>query len=235
MSQESSNVKTEKSGKRGSFALGLVIVCFALVGIVSLVMYAVGGVQLLFKDESAKAEYEEFLYPVVMLDPDVFDDVTKADMSDLISASILSILSKNEKSPYDFDFVEGEVSGLAIPEEMVEDAFATLFGTDIQPEHRSVECSTCVFEYQNSAKRYVIPVTGYDPAYLPDILEIDKNHEETIALTVGYISYGDWQVNENNEFAQPEAAKYRKITLRKTESGYYVSAIQNADASKVIK
>ena len=89
-----------------------------------------------------------------------------------------------------------------------------------------------MFEYQSSAARYVIPLTGYDPAFLPDVMEIDKNREGSVALTVGYFAYGDWQVNEDNSFTQPEPAKYRKITLRKTESGYYVSAIQNAEVTQ---
>ncbi len=235
MSQENTKIKNESQRNKGAFAFGIIIICFALVGIVSLVIYAVGGVQTLLNNDSQKEEYEDYLYPVVMLDPEVFDDVTKADMSDLIASSILSLLSKEENSPYDFQFVEGETSGLAIPQQMVEKTFSELFGTDIQPEHRSVECSTCVFEYQGASSRYVIPLTGYDPAYVPEVFEIDKSHESTVVLTVGYIAYGDWQINEKNEYTNPEPAKYRKITLRKTDSGYYVSAIQNADASKVTK
>lgn len=231
MSQENMEVKKKTRSHKSAFALGLVIICFAIVGVVSVVMYAVGGVQTLFNQETKKAEYEDFLYPVVMLDPEVFDDVTAADMEDLLAASILSLLTEEENSPYDFEFVEGEVSGLAVPEATVDEAFVKLFGTDIKPEHKSVECSTCVFEYQSTAARYVIPLTGYDPAFLPDVIKIDKNREGTVALTVGYVAYGDWQVNEENSFAQPEPAKYRKITLRETESGYYVSAIQNADVT----
>ncbi|MBQ8227571.1 MAG: hypothetical protein IJZ88_01010 [Clostridia bacterium] len=235
MSQENSNNKNKKRGHKGAFALGLVIICFALVGIVTVVMHAVSGVQTLFNNEAQKTEYEDFLYPVVMLDPEVFDDVTTADMSDLIAASILSLLSEDENSPYEFEFVEGETSGLAIPQDTVKDAFVSLFGTDIQPIHQSVECSTCVFEYQSSSGRYVIPITGYDPAYIPEVFDIDKTLEGTVSLTVGYIAYGDWEVDENNEYTQPEPAKYRKITLRETDSGYYVSAIKNADATKVTK
>lgn len=232
MSQENMEVKKNSRSHKSSFALGLVIICLALVGVASIVMYAVGGVQSLFNQDVKKAEYEDFLYPVVMLDPEVFDDVTTADMEDLLAASILSLLSEEESNPHDFQFVEGDVSGLAIPEETVNEAFAALFGTDVEPEHRSVECSTCVFEYQSAAARYVIPLTGYDPAFLPDVLEIDKTREGSVSLTVGYVAYGDWQVNEDNGFAQPEPAKYRKITLRRTDNGYYVSAIQNADVTQ---
>ncbi len=235
MSQENTVVKERKRGHKGSFALGLVIIFFALVGIVCSGVFAFNSIRNLFNNDAQKSEYEKFLYPVVMLDPEVFDDVTKADMTDLIAASILSLISDDENSPYDFEFVEGEVSGLAIPQDVVKDAFVTLFGTDIQPVHQSVECSTCVFEYQSASGRYVIPITGYDPAYMPDVIDIDKTGEGTVSLTVGYIAYGDWEVNQNNDYVQPEPARYRKITLREIDSGYYVSAIQNADVSKVIK
>ena len=61
---------------------------------------------------------------------------------------------------------------------------------------------------------------------------LKKTREGTIELTVGYIAYNDWAADENNDFSQPEPAKYRKITLRRSDSGYYVSAIQNADVAK---
>lgn len=228
MSQEN---KTKTPGRKKFFALGVVIICFALAGVVFTAGLAVDGIGMLFNNEKKKAEYEEYLYPVVMLDPEIFDDVTNADMSQLVAASILSLLSDTENSPYNFEFVEGESSGIAIPTQTVEKAFIELFGTDIRPEHKSVECSTCIFEYQPAANRYVIPLTGYDPAYIPKVIDIDKKGEGTIALTVGYVAYGDWSA-EGNEYNQPEPAKYRKITLREIESGYYVSAIQNSDVTK---
>ena len=223
--------KEKKHG--GFFALGIVIICFAVAGAVFLGGLAVGGIKSLTGKEKQKKEYEKFLYPVVMLDPNIFDDVTNANMEDLLNAAILSLLTADDSSPYDFDFVEGETSGMAIPQETVEKAFSSLFGTDVTPIHQSVECSTCVFEYQSAAKRYIIPITGYDPAYSPQVEDIKKSKEGAIELTVGYIAYGDWEVNEDKSFAKTEPAKYRKITLRQTDSGYYVSAIQNADMTKL--
>lgn len=234
MAEEITDKSLPKKKKRGGFfALGIVIICFALVGAVFLGGLAVGGIKSLGGKEKKKEEYEKFLYPVVMLDPDVFDDVTNAKMEDLLNAAILSVLTSDEATPYDFDFVEGETSGMAVPQETVEKAFSSLFGTDVAPVHQSVECSTCVFEYQSAAKRYIIPITGYDPAYTPRVEDIKKSREGAVELLVGYIAYGDWEVNEDKSFTKPEPAKYRKITLRKTDLGFYVSAIQNADMSKL--
>ncbi len=217
--------------KKRYFALGVVIICLAIVGTCFLGSLAVNSIKDIFNNQKAKAEYESYLYPVVMLDPQPFDDVTNGSMEDLLNASILSLLTNDESNPHNFEFVEGETSGLAIEKETVEQAFYLLFGKDVTPVHQSVECSTCVFEYQSAVGRYVIPLTGYDPAYLPRVIDIDKKGEGTVALTVGYVAYGDWQISEN-QFVQPEPVKYRKITLRENDDSFYISAIQNAEGGK---
>ena len=230
---ESETVK-KRSGGKGAFILGLIIVCFAVVGAILLGNMGVQKLKSLTDDSADKKEYENFLYPVIMLDPDTFDDVTGADMDDMLVSSILSLLTDDGSNPYDYDFVEGQTSGLAIPQSKVDEAFVKLFGTEVKPAHHSVECSTCIFEYQSASNRYVIPITGYDPAYTPKVMDIKKSKEGTIELTVGYIAYGDWERNDGGDFSMPEPAKYRKITLRRSDSGYYVSSIQNADISKIV-
>lgn len=221
----------QKQKSKGAFVLGIAIIILALIGAGFLISTGIGQISKHSGNDKSKAEYEDFLYPVVTLDPKPFDDVTGADMDDLICSAILSLLTGSENNPYDFEFVEGENSGMGIPQETVEEAFAALFGTEVKPVHQSVECSTCIFTYQSAARRYVIPITSYDPAYVPEVISISKTGE-VIELLTGYIAYGDWETNENNDFVSPEPAKYRKITLRRSDKGYYISAIQNAEAPK---
>ncbi len=230
MAENESAVKQKKSS--ASFIVGIIIVCLALAGMFFLGRLGYEKIRDLTDNSEQKQQYETFLYPVIMLDPDTFDDITKADMDDLLTSSILSLLTDSENNPYNFEFVEGTTSGLAIPQATVEEAFKKLFGSEVKPAHHSVECSTCIFEYQSASKRYVIPITGYDPAYTPKVIDLKKTREGTVELTVGYIAYNDWETDENNTFTSPEPAKYRKITLRRSDSDYYVSAIQNADISK---
>ena len=230
MSEEIIKEKENKKGGKGSFILGLLVVLLAVVGIVFLVSTGIGHIRNLTGSEKQKKEYEEYLSPVATLDISPFDDITGADMKELICSSILSLLEQDGNSPYDFDFVEGDISGMGIPQETVEEAFVALFGTEVKPVHQSVECSTCIFTYQSQSKRYVIPITSYDTAYTPKVLSIKKTSEGSVELLTGYIAYGDWQKNEAGGYEQPEPSKYRKITLRKTDKGYYISAIQNAES-----
>lgn len=221
--------KKAKKDRKGSFALGLVIILLAVIGAGFLVNAGVGQIKKLTNNDKEKNEFASYLYPVVTLDVKPFDDITGADMKDLICASILSLLDDGENSPYDFEFVEGDVSGMAIPQKTVEEAFKALFGTEVKPVHQSVECSTCIFTYQSQDQRYIIPVTGYDSAYVPEIVDINKTKEGSVELLTGYISYGDWGKSDA-KYEAPEPSKYRKITLRNADKGYYISAIQNTEA-----
>ncbi len=230
MSEEIIKEKENKKGGKGSFILGLLVVLLAIVGAVFLIGTGVGQLRSLTGSEKQKKEYEEYLSPVATLDINTFDDITGADMKELICSAILSLLEQDGNSPYDFEFVEGDISGMGIPQETVEEAFIALFGTEVKPVHQSVECSTCIFTYQSQTKRYVIPITSYDPAYAPKVLSIKKAAEGSVELLTGYIAYGDWQKSETGGYEQPEPSKYRKITLRKTDKGYYISAIQNAES-----
>lgn len=227
--------ETVSKGRRSkaAFSVGIIIICLALAGTFFLGRLGYEKITELTSHSAERQKYETFLYPVIMLDPDTFDDITKADMDDMLASSILSLLTDSENNPYDFEFVEGTTSGLAIPQSTVEEAFVKLFGSEVKPAHHSVECSTCIFEYQSASNRYVIPITGYDPAYTPEVIDLKKTKEGTIELTVGYIAYNDWETDESIGYKSPEPAKYRKITLRRADSEYYVSAIQNADVSKI--
>ena len=231
MSEEIINEKKNKKSGKGSFILGLLVVLLAVAGLIFLVSTGISQLGRLTGSENQKKEYEKYLSPVATLDISPFDDITGADMKELICSSILSLLEQNSNSPYDFEFVEGEVSGMGIPQETVEKAFDSLFGSEVKPVHQSVECSTCIFTYQSQSKRYVIPITSYDTAYTPKVLSIKKTAEGSVELLTGYIAYGDWQKSESGGYEQPEPSKYRKITLRNTDSkGYYISAIQNAES-----
>lgn len=223
------NKKTKKD-RKGSFALGLVIILLAVIGAGFLVNAGVGQIKKFADDDKEKKGFSSYLYPVVTLDVSPFDDITGADMKDLICSSILSLLDDSENSPYDFEFVEGDVSGMGIPQKTVEEAFKSLFGTEVKPVHQSVECSTCIFTYQSQEQRYIIPVTGYDPAYVPEIIDINKTKEGSVELLTGYISYGDWNKTDG-KYESPEPSKYRKITLRNADDKYYISAIQNTEVS----
>ena len=66
--------------KKWAFPLGIVIVVLAVIGLVTVIIFAVRGIGSLTDNSDKFEKYEQFLSPVIMNDPDPFDDVSGAQM-----------------------------------------------------------------------------------------------------------------------------------------------------------
>ncbi|MDR1805188.1 MAG: hypothetical protein LBQ80_00235 [Clostridium sp.] len=211
--------------RTGAFILGAVIVLLALVGVATLISLSARGVNSLLGDEAKKAEYEQFLSSVVRNDPDPFDDVSQAEPSQLIDCVLWSILQSNMETG-SYEIVEFENSaGFQIPKADVEARFAELFGVTQGITHTTVDGGDYVFTYDQNKEVYLVPVTGIAPLYTPKVTDIQRK-SRTIVLTVGYIPATEYALDDSGNVITPEPNKYRKITLRTTNDGYYISAIQ---------
>lgn len=217
-----------------AFALGILIIALAVVGAATLLHLSVQKLTKLTDDTSLIEEYESFLTPVVMNDPDTFDDVTKADMQQLLDIAIWSLLG-NKLQPGQYEeYQEGERAGLLVPQEDVEKSFIRLFGTDIKPQHDTVSGEGYDFVYEAARKSYILPITGVWPTYTPDVYAKESGNN-SIILTVGYIPAREFAQEENGTVVLPEPDKFMKITLREKEDGsYYIIALQATQAPETL-
>lgn len=161
----------------------------------------------------------------MLIDPDNFDDITKADMSELIDISIWSLL-KSDITP---DRYESNESGMIIPKADVENQFKKLFGTEIAPVHTTVEGYGYVFAYDENAGVYTIPLTGIVPIYTPKVIDRETS-SDTVVLTVACLPGEAWEQDENGQMVEPAPDKYIKVTLRVKDGAQYISAIQATTA-----
>ena len=102
-----------------AFPIGLIVVLLAAIGLATVVVAGVKGVGTAIDKSRHFEEYEKYFTPVVLIDPDTFDDITKADMSQLMEISLWSLL----KSDVDPNSFESNDNGLAIPKSAVEKEF----------------------------------------------------------------------------------------------------------------
>ncbi len=214
-----------KSGHKLAFPIGLIVVLLAAIGFVTVVVAGVNGIGTAIEKTKRYEEYEKILTPVVLIDPDTFDDITKADMSQLMEISLWSLL-KNDVAP---DTFESNESGLAIPKAAVEEEFKELFGAEITPAHSTIEGYGIDFVYDNTTEIYTVPLTGVTPIYTPDVVDVSKT-TDTVVITVACLSGDAWEQGENGEMIAPTPDKYIKITLRETNDNLFISAIQNTTA-----
>ena len=166
--------------------------------------------------------YEKFIAPVIMNDPDTFDDVTLADQGQLLSIAIWSILDGDPEA----DKYEYTDDGMLLPAKEVEESFRRLFGDQVKIIHSNVDGGGIDFRYSEKKKAYVIPITGIEPIYTPRVVDAKEN-SSSVELTVGYLYSADWQQDSDGNMMPPEPGKYMKITLGKnSDEGYFVRAIQ---------
>lgn len=214
--------------KKWAFPLGIVIVVLAVIGLVTVIIFAVRGIGSLTDNSDKFEKYEQFLSPVIMNDPDPFDDVSGAQMSQLIDASIWSLM-KSDIDIDQYEYAEGDVSGVIVPQKDVEKQFAKLFGTDVKPVHCTVDGGTYTFTYDEAKQAYIVPLTGVMPTFIPRVISQQKKGD-SIILTVGCISGDGWEQDAKGNYVEPAPSKYLKVTLRVSGDGYFISAIQNTDA-----
>lgn len=227
--------KTNKSSKsKLAFPIGIIVLILAVVGAVSTVKFAADSIKKMADDTADKQKYEQMLKPVVMFDPDPFDDLKQADVSQLLNSAVWSLLMSEdgtEKYPYS----EGEVFGIIVPQEDIEKHFINLFGTEINiaSMHDSIDMSAYDITYDAALKSYILPITGVESAYTPKVYEIEEKGSSVI-LSVGYINNKAWAQVADDGYATPEPDKYMKITLRERSGGMYVASIQAVDGQEVI-
>ena len=210
--------------------LGFVIIIFAIIGVVFLVMNIVSAITAkVDKSDEKLLTYQQMLVPVVMNDIDAFDDVTKANMSQLVEASIWAII----KSDIDTDTYENDGENLLFPAADVEAQFIKLFGTDVAIEHQTIETSAFEIEYDAEKQVYKVPITGADAVYTPKVLDMTKK-SNTVILTVALLSAGNWTQDDYGNMVEPEPSKYVKITLREKDKSYYISAIAPTNAPETL-
>lgn len=216
--------KKKKKKKRFAFPLGLLITVFALIGVVFTASLAYSAVRDLLDNTERKAEYSDFLVPLVCNDPDPFDDISKADMAQLIDCAIWSNII-NDPEPSRFLYSETEF-GYIMPQADVDASFAALFGGEVKPVHQSIETGAYEFRYSPELKSYIIPSTGIDPVYVPKVTDIDRTGD-SVVLSVDYLRKGDPQQDNRGDPIQPQASKVMFVTLRSSGgNAYYISALQ---------
>lgn len=219
--------KKRKGNSKLAFPLGLIIILFAVVGVIFAVSSGINGVKNLTDNSEKKLEYQKMLIPVVMFDPGTFDDASAANINQLTVCAVWAVIK--DDSIYPGKFETDDEGNVMIPAESVTKKFAQLFGTGVTPTHIGVKGYYDEFSYNEQNQCYLVTSAGSVPIYTPKVIDITKSSNTTV-LTVGYLASEAWAQDASGSFIEPDASKYVKVTLRTNDAGYYISAIQSTDA-----
>jgi len=212
---------------RWAFPLGVLLVVLAVVGAATLTRLAAGEIRQQFSHAKEKEYYEKFLANIVVHDPDPFDSAESVPMQNvpqLLDICLWFITNPEDEGSTPEELPMDDDGNLMVPKEMVAATYRRIFGTD-PPTHMNVEGSDFDFLYDEEAQCYRVPVTGSLAIYTPRVKDIKKTGNST-ELTVEYLAYNDFKLDERGTPLEPEASKVMHITLYETAEGLRVGSIR---------
>lgn len=132
--------------------LGLVVFWLAIMGFLS-VIQTVRELAFDISNQTAlKEEFELFIFPVVINDPPEFSGIESLPTSTIISSAIWQILLTGDTVNY-----ERMMGMMFVPEEAVEAAVRSIFGSGFDIRHVTVDYITHSFSYSSETKLYAVP------------------------------------------------------------------------------
>ena len=142
---------SRKKRRSWAFPLGLLVIVLVVAGVVAIVGAGVSGVKGVVerRENAMKEEYQKFIAPVIMNDPSPFDDLSQADIGQLMEAAVWSLL-RSDPDPDRYPYEEGGY--MVIPQADVEKQFEYLFGTEVKPQHATITGYGYEFPYDAATK-----------------------------------------------------------------------------------
>ena len=213
--------------RRGRQFTGLVVILLVVVGVLTMISWAMKGVGVLLDDSDREAEYESRLSGLVMLDPLPFDDVSHADPLLFREAAIWGIVSRASSEQGGLDKYERDAdTGCLILPALEVDAYITqLLGPDYQIEDGTFESNDMTYLYDEEKAGYLVPVTGQVARYYAQVESITKRGGRQI-VTVGYIPA---TTDDLTLSAPTEPVRYMEYVFdRASNRQWYLSALQES-------
>ena len=212
--------------KRTTIIAGASVLAFALIGVITVVSLIVGFVASIFDDTEQKQKFEQFIAPVVMVDPVAFTEVSKADEHTILMSSMWNLLMNiGDGAAYP----EDEFGMMLIPSSDLDVSAASLFGSGAALSHQTFGNTSINFEYNEEASSYVVPPMGYTVQYQPRVDKISRKGKK-YTLKVAYIT-STTVLGNTQENAQPD--KYMYYVLEKTgKDKYVVTAVLDSEDQK---
>ena len=94
-----------------AFPIGIIAAILAVIGLITVIRFSADTIKNVADKTADKKEYEQMLTPVVMFDPDPFDDLTQADVSQLLNSAVWALLM-SEEGTEKYPYSEGDVFGI---------------------------------------------------------------------------------------------------------------------------
>lgn len=201
--------------------IGMIMTVLVIIGAVSVVIAATKATYNTVGQTALKKELALQIFPFTIIDIPQFDDVKKLDNMSIISAAIWAfIIDDNDKSIYNQD----NLGTMYVPDVDIELYIRRLFGNEIAIKHQSVEGSSVMMYYDETARTYAVESTPKMLPYRPRIDKIAKK-DDIYTLKVSYI-LPDAMWNFDSVESKGVVDKTMEYVLKKNKESYQVISVK---------
>lgn len=211
-------------------AVGLIAIILVVIGLFTVISWAVHGVSVLLDDSDRRQSYADRLYGLVMFDTLPFDDINSVDPSVFKQAAIWGCVYQIQSSGGSLDDYERdeETGSMILPKLEVDTYLSNLLGPDYTIEDGSFQTSEMNYIYDEERQGYLVPVTGAVGLYTPEVEDI-RTQGGQLYVTVGYIPTLA-STTSLTLTAPTEPTKYMDYVFTRGENRqWYLTALQESD------
>lgn len=210
---------TRRGQRRFAALLGLIVLFFALVGVVSLGFLTVTLVQKAGDHSELMIELRDLAAPLIEYQPTAFDTLSEADDTELLQAAIFRVteaerIRQLQEKTDTFNYETDDYGRLILPVEEINASFQAMFGDSVTPTHQTLGEESGVaytFEYDKANACYYVPFSVSSSLYTTKASAIRLSGKEAqvridYALTsnLPVDKYGNAEEPDNNttEYSQ---------------------------------
>ena len=218
--ENSPSIKYKHLGNKKPKAFKAVILSLAAIAMVA-VFVGLFDKTSLFKNNNSDVNYDSFILPLVMQDPQPFDDVNSLDSQVALEASIWNAILSN---PLDYYNNFDQNGRTVIPFSDIDNSSKELFGSNYQLKIDDIKGGS-FFEIDPNNKEFHISPKGNGDCFIPNT-ESQEIGSDEINLTVTYLEPADpYEGSVDNQ----TPSKKMRYTLKKDVSTkkYYISSVSN--------
>lgn len=228
--QSRKSTKTAATAVLGGTAL-LLILFIAVVTVFYLGASTVKYVRNVVMPDETPAYFENYLSPVVMLDPQPFKSLSKANPDWILEASIWALIAaQNNNGDYKYTEDNKEI----LPGKDITAEAEKYFGGSVKLNFHTFSADEAEYVYNGQQKCFYIPVTALSGYYTPRVTKIAKGIDRVV-LTVQYISGTGWGQSESGSSMQrvePAVSKTMQYVLKSSKGNFIISSIESTGGTQ---
>lgn len=236
---------TRRGQRRFAALLGLIVLLFAIVGVISVGVLSVNLFQKATDHTELMIELRDLAAPLIEYQPAAFDSLENADETTLLKAAIFRITEAerirqlgekktNEKHEAKSNYVVDDYGRLTLSVQDVNEAFEAMFGTDVTPHHQTLGGAESgmayIVEYDKSNACYYAPISEYASNYTTSVDDIKLTGKEA-KIRVNYALTADLPIDKYGNDLPPDSKtiKYSQwFTFRKNGNKWTIVSVENA-------